>query len=627
MCSVIGYIGSNLGKSYVLDGLARLEYRGYDSAGFACINIGDADSEVKYYKSVGGYSNLVAGLEDSNIDGQCAMGQTRWSTHGAPSVENAHPHFDCSKTISVIHNGIIENHHELRTKLKLAGHVFKSQTDTEIVAHLFEQVFADNKSDSKLGIKLDIKKAAQEVFSQLDGAYAFVFLFAQYPDLMVVARKRSPLCIGLSDSGNFVASDFLAFVDKTNKVVFMPDSSFAILKKDSVELYDFSGKTLPINISQVDFSWNLSSKGNFEHYMLKEIYEQNRVVRDTVNFLKNSYLSGNIWENLGISKEQVKNLKSINFVACGTSWHAGKISQFFFESISKIPTESHLASELRYKTIFDAQDVIYMAISQSGETADTLEAIRLINSRNMKTIALTNVGSSSLVRETSGFLLMQAGQEIAVASTKAFTAQVANLYWLANLFALEKGLITQQEFEQVETDLIIAAESLESGIEKYKLEIIQELAQYYSKFKNFIFLGRAIGYPFALEAALKLKEITYCFAETYPAGELKHGAIALIEPGVPVFLFSSLDPIIYTKLVANAQEVKARKGHLVVVAFEGQDELCELADKVFILPKVKLLLEPLAMTGLMQFFAYQVAKELGRTIDKPRNLAKSVTVE
>ena len=290
MCSVIGYIGSQLGKSYVLEGLSRLEYRGYDSAGFACISAGDAD--VKYFKSVGGYSNLVQGLDQINIDGNCAMGQTRWSTHGAVSVENAHPHFDCSKTVSVIHNGIIENHHELKIKLQLLGHTFKSQTDTEIAAHVFEQVLQDLIKNNVLP---DIKLVAQTVFRQLEGAYAFVFLLAQYPDLMVVARKRSPLCIGVSDLGNFVASDFLAFVDKTDKVVFMPESSFAILRKDSVELYYFDGKVLPINITKVDFSWKSTSKENFEHYMLKEIYEQNRVIRDTVIFLKNLYVSGQIW--------------------------------------------------------------------------------------------------------------------------------------------------------------------------------------------------------------------------------------------------------------------------------------------------------------------------------------------
>lgn len=603
-----------MSRPFVMEGLSRLEYRGYDSAGFACLS--PQDNQMLYARAIGRLENLTEQFHQHPIDGFLGIGHTRWSTHGAPSTENAHPQFDCQKTISIVHNGIIENHHELREQLQDAGHVFHSQTDTETIAHLFESLLISHNT---------FKSAVIDLVNHLEGAYAFLALVQQRSDTMVVVRRRSPLCIGIGDAEMFVASDVLAFADKTNKVIFLPDESFALVKKDIIELYDFSGKPLVPQVQEVQVNWHNSQKQGYEHYMLKEIYEQKNAIYSTVKFLQ--ALDDTIFDHLGLTLEELKNVERIHLLGCGTSWHAGLIAKFFFEQICLIPTTVHLASEFRYNHFFSEPNSLYILISQSGETADTLEALRLINSMNAKTIAVTNVASSTMVREAEGFLLTQAGHEIAVASTKAFSTQVAALYWFAHFMAYAKHIINHQQLIAAQDDLLIAAELLENSIENYKTVIAQELAPRYASSKKAIFLGRHVSYPIAQEAALKLKEISYIFAQTYPAGELKHGPLALIDNETPVFLFSHIDPLIYQKLVANAQEVKARGGHIILFAFEGQRELIALADTVFLFPKIKPLLGPLAMTGVIQFFVYHIAKELGRPIDKPRNLAKSVTVE
>lgn len=614
MCGIVGYIGKNYSRAFVLEGLARLEYRGYDSAGFACID--PKDSRLFYHKAAGRLSNLVAKCDVSLIDGHLGIGHTRWSTHGISSEENAHPQFDCTKTVSIIHNGIIENHLELKKQLIETGHIFHSQTDTEIIAHLLEAYLVSHNT---------LKSAVVDLVNQLEGAYAVVAIMQDNPDVMILIRKRSPLCVGIGDDEMFVSSDLMAFADKTKKVLFLPDESIAFVKKNRIELYDFSGNVLPIHIQEITTQWSAFEKRGHEHYMLKEIYEQKTAIHDTITFLHS--IRNRIWDHLGLTVEQVLNLDRLHFVGCGTSWHAALIAEFFFEQICMIPTKVHLASEFRYRHFFPDANGAYIMVSQSGETADTLEALRMISALKLPTIALTNVASSTMVREADGFMLTQAGQEVAVASTKAFSTQVAALYWLAHRIALEKKFITEQQMDLAEEDLLVVAEMLENGIENYKIDIVQTIAQRYAQYKKVIFLGRHISYPFAMEAALKLKEISYIFAQCYPAGELKHGALALIDSETPVFIFSHQDPLIYQKLVSNAQEVKARGAHIVVFAFDGQDELCSLADQVFITPRVRPLLGQLAMTGLMQFLVYHMANVLGRPIDKPRNLAKSVTVE
>lgn len=614
MCSVVGYVGKNYSRDFILEGLSRLEYRGYDSAGFACLH--PDDSRILYCKAEGRLSNLVQKCLLSLIDGHVGIGHTRWSTHGKPNTINAHPQFDCEQKLSIVHNGIIENHHLLKQVLMQDGHTFSSDTDTEIIAHLLESLLRKHAT---------FKAAVIDLVNQLQGAYAFISIVQEQPDQVLLVRKRSPLCVGLGDGEMFIASDPLAFADKTKKVLFIPDEHFALVRNDSIELYDFQGVAKPLFWQDISADWQDHHKNGHEHYMLKEIYEQKKAIQATVAHLAS--ISDDVWMHLGVAAQQMRDLETISLIGCGTSWHAARIAQFFFETITKIPTRVLLASEMRHMPFFPESNGIHIAISQSGETADTLEALRLVQSRGTTALALTNVASSTMVREADGFLLTQAGQEIAVASTKAFSTQLTALYWLAHRIALEKGLIDAIELQSAEADLLVVAEVLENSIEDYKRTIKKVLAPKYAQYTKSIFLGRNLSYPFAMEAALKLKEISYIFAQCYPAGELKHGPLALVDDQTPVFIFSVQDPIIYQKLVANAQEVKARGGNIVAFAFEGQDELCVMAETAFVLPHVHPLLGPLAMSGLMQYFAYEIANALGCEIDKPRNLAKSVTVE
>lgn len=614
MCSVVGYVGKRSCRSFILEGLRRLEYRGYDSAGFACLC--PRDSRLLYAKAVGRLENLEKKLKKEPIDGYVGIGHTRWSTHGAVTEHNAHPHFDCNKTISIVHNGIIENCYALKRQLEEAGHVFFSATDTEVIAHQLEVLLLSH---------VTLKKAIIDLVNKLEGAYAFLVLMENYPDCIVLVRKRSPLCIGIGDDELFIASDPLAFAGNSSKVCFLPDESFAIVKADQIELYDFKGHALPIKVQELTIDWVNQERKGHEHFMLKEIYEQKEVIHATVDFLRQ--ISNEVWQYMGITQETAQSLKSFNMIGCGTSYHAASIGKFFFEKITKIPAYVHLASEFRYMPFFPSENSLYLAVSQSGETADTLEAMRMLQTHHVPTVALTNVASSTMMREADGFLLTQAGYEIAVVSTKAFSAQLTVLYWLAHRLALEKGLINQQQMHMAQEDLLVVAQLLESCMENYRMDIAHSVAKEYAQSQNFIFLGRHESYPFAQEAALKLKETAYRYTLCYSAGELKHGPLALIDVKTPVFVFSSQEPLIYQKLLGNVQEVKVRGGHVVAFTFEHQKELQLLADRVFIIPDVKPLLGTIAMTGLMQLLVYEIAKELGRPIDKPRNLAKSVTVE
>jgi glucosamine--fructose-6-phosphate aminotransferase (isomerizing) len=613
MCGVVGYVGTKLSRTFVMQGLSRLEYRGYDSAGYACLN--QKTQRLSYIKAKGQLVNLVNALQQDPLDGHVGIGHTRWSTHGVVSQVNAHPHVDCSETISVVHNGIIENHADLRIKLEAQGHIFRSQTDTEVVAHMLEGV----KNSAQL------PNAVRDIVKQLEGAYAFGCIGEPFADAVIAVRKGSPLCIGIGLQEMFVASDVLAFAGLTDQVLYLPDETYAIVRASGIELYNFDGIQLSLQPERVQVSWSDDGKNGYEHFMLKEIFEQKNGIHATLSYLKS--IHNTVWQQLGLSAQVIKNLSAISFIGAGTSWHAARIGQFFFEEICKIPGRVVLASEFRYMPFFKEERNFYLAISQSGETADTLECLRLVSKAGGHTTVLTNVASSSMVRESKGFLLTKAGQEISVASTKAFSTQLAALFWLAHRIALEKDVITEHQMEQACDHLLVSAEILENCIEKYRKQIVEHLAPYYAQFKKCIFLGRHISYPFALEASLKLKEISYIFAQCYPAGELKHGPIALISDDTPIIIFSTLDPLIYQKLISNAQEVKARRGHLLIFAFEGQTELLALADNAFIIPRVDPLLAPLAMTGLMQFFVYQIANVLNCPIDKPRNLAKSVTVE
>jgi glutamine---fructose-6-phosphate transaminase (isomerizing) len=612
MCSVIGYIGDQRCQSIIINGLEHLEYRGYDSAGFACLNNMDGLVSVR---AQGQLSRLKEQL-DEHIDGMIGIGHTRWATHGDATIRNAHPHTDCNNSLAVVHNGIVENHHALKMMLINDGHQFTSDTDTEVIAHLFESLLSKHK---------DVIVSIRELVNTLEGAYACILMHKDYPEQLFAIRKLSPLCIGVSTNQNFVASDPLAFAGKTDHVIFMPDETFAIVSEDTVQIYTFEGEQKIIPAQKIDLAWEEMGKKGHEHFMLKEIYEQKQVMYTTMEELRR--LGDSIWSQLGIDLADIANCKRLVLIGCGTSWNAGSIAQFFFEYICKIPTTVHLASEFRYRMRLPENDTIYLFISQSGETADTLEALRMVKQLCMPTIALTNVATSTIVREASGYLLTQAGPEVAVASTKAFSTQVTALYWLAHTIALKKSLITQEQMQFACDDIRQVAHILQISIDNYQEVIQKQLAVRYAAYDRFIFLGRHITYPFAQEAALKLKEISYIFSQCYPAGELKHGPIALVDEHTPVVIFSHTDPLMYQKLLANAQEVKARKGHIIAFTFEDQHELTELAEVSFIFPHINQLLAPLAMTGLMQFFVYQIAKERGCPIDKPRNLAKSVTVE
>jgi glucosamine--fructose-6-phosphate aminotransferase (isomerizing) len=616
MCSVVGYVGKRHSRSIVIQGLKRLEYRGYDAAGFACLD--PAGERLLYVKTQGRLSNLELQLDQTLIDGFLSVGHTRWSTHGSADLqENAHPHFDCNKEIAVVHNGIIENHLKLKEQLLKMGHVFHSQTDTEVIAHLFESLLISHQT---------FNAAVIDLVSKLEGAYAFICLLQNQADQLLLVRNRSPLCIGIGNDEMFVASDPLAFADKTTKMVFMPDASIAIVRGDMLELYDFNGNPLPIHAQEIneDHYSAASEKSGYEHYMLKEIFDQKDAMCATINFLDS--INKNIWDYIGIDVNLLQRLSHIKLIGCGTSWHAARIAQFFFEYVCRIPTRVYLASEFRYMPQFVEDNTICIAMSQSGETADTLEVLRMMNKLSVPTIALTNVASSTLMREANGFLLTQAGREIAVASTKAFSTQLTALYWFAHFIAMHKKMITPAQLGLAQEELRTCAQVLENSVENYRFSIVNTLAPLYATFTRAIFLGRHISYPLALEAALKLKQVSYIFSQSYPAGEIKHGPLALIDDQTPVFIFSHQDQLMYQKILSNAQEVKAHNGRLVVFAFEGQHEICSIAEHSFVVSRVHPLLGQLAMTGLMQFFVYAIANELGRPIDHPRNLGKSVTV-
>jgi glucosamine--fructose-6-phosphate aminotransferase (isomerizing) len=617
MSSVVGYIGKNYSWDFVIDALVRLEYRGYDAAGFACLD--SKTHEILYRKSVGHLDCLIDKVADNVIDGNVGVGHTRWATHGVSTEVNAHPQFDEAKRLAVVHNGIIENHHILRAQLRGEGHVFYSETDTEVIAHYLEFVLEQKKH-------AQISEVLVSMVERLQGAYAFICILQQKPDLLIAVRKGSTLCIGIGEGEFFVASDPIAFAGRCEHVLYMPDETFALVTRQEIELYDFEGTRLTFSVEPIDIVWE-DTGHEFESHMLKEIYEQKQAINAGVAFFKSLHQSGNLWNSLGFKPDFFKNLNQLMLFGSGTSWHAAQIGKFFIESIAKIPVNVALASELRYMPFFPGENILHVAISQSGETADTLEALRMITAMNASTLALTNVPSSTIVREADGFLLLKAGPERSVCATKVFTSELAILYVLALCIAFEKGVITQEEMDEGYKKLFIAAQALESTLERYKYEIMATYSPRYAQYEKFIFVGRHVTYPFALEAALKLKETSYLFAQCYPAGELKHGAMTLIDEHVPVILYSHVDPAIYKKLVSTAQEIKARNGHLIVFGFKGQEELAEIADCFFEIPTIDPLLGPIAMAGLMQIFVYYIAKELDRPIDKPRNVAKTVTVE
>ena len=603
MCGIIGYVGKRQAVPVLLYGLQRLEYRGYDSAGISVIT--PANNKLIVEKQVGKIKDLQEKLWNKKIEGHIGLGHSRWATHGAPTIENAHPHTSKSEIISIVHNGIIENYIELKKELEEKGYKFKSQTDSEVIAHLFEELYEDN-----------LLKTAFKVAKKLEGAYAVGVISTNEPDTIVAIKKGSPLVIGLGKNENFIASDIPAVLEYTKDFIVLEDGEIAEIKKDKVEVYNLNGEKLAKETLHVNWDVSVAEKAGFKHFMEKEIHEQPRVVSDTISgFTSNK--DSNLFEEL-------KNASRIYIIACGTSFHAGLVGKFWFEKFAKIPVEVDYASEYRYRDKIIDDKTFVIGISQSGETADTRFALLDAKKEGAKTLGIVNVVGSSLSREADYTLYTYCGPEIGVAATKTFTAQLVVLLLTALEVGLKKKVLPQDKYEDIYQHLL----AIPSKIEKILLEnkTIKEISYKYMNAKDFLFLGRNINYPIALEGALKLKEISYIHAEGYPAGEMKHGPIALIDENMPVVAVVPKDSF-YEKMISNIQEVKARKGKVISIATENDKQIKELSDDVIYIPETINELYPLVSIIPLQLLSYHTAALLGKDVDQPRNLAKTVTVE
>ena len=609
MCGIIGYIGEKKVVPVLLDGLRRLEYRGYDSAGIAVVN----GSSLHIRRSVGKLRSLEDVLGASPIEGSYGLGHTRWATHGRPTEENAHPHRDCSGNIVVVHNGIIENYLQLKESLIEKGHKFETETDTEVIAHLLEE----NKGGS-------LEKAVQKTVPMLKGVYALAALNATEPKKIVAARRGPPLVVGLGEREYFVASDIPALLHHTRDVIFLDDDEVAVVTEGGVRILDASGRTVGRQVQRITWDPIMAEKSGFKHFMLKEIFEQPRAIRDTL-LGRFSLDSGRIYlEEMEITEEDFRSLSKVNLIACGTSNHAALVGKFLIEKICRVPVEVDTASEFRYRDPILNDKILTVVISQSGETADTLAAQREARSKGSKTLAICNVVGSMMTREAQGVIYTHAGPEIGVASTKAFTAQLTALNLLALYLGQARGSLNPGEVRRHLDGLTHLPAQIEAILaEEAKIE---EIARQLFHAQDFLFLGRGINYPIALEGALKLKEISYIHAEGYPAGEMKHGPIALIDSNLPVVTLATNDHV-YEKMLGNVEEVKAREGKVIAIASQGCKEIEKKADHAFLVPSAHELLTPILMAVPLQLLAYHIALRRGCDVDQPRNLAKSVTVE
>ena len=623
MCGIVGYVGSREAGQILVDGLKRLEYRGYDSSGLAILNQGS----IQLRRSVGKISNLEAVLKGDPPRGWIGLGHTRWATHGAPSEENAHPHTDCSKKIVVVHNGIIENYSRLKSELIKKKHRFMSQTDTEVIAHLIEEEWAKSEKKLEKALGPEREKAFVETLRRslgmMDGAYALGIVSAEFPDLLVAARKDCPLVLGLGENENFIASDVPALLPYTRKTIFMDQGEMAVLKKDKIECFSREGKKIKKEVVEVKWDPVQAEKSGYPHFMLKEIMEQPTSIEDT---LRGRLFPGKPGLELDIALKSpfIRGLKKISIIACGTSYHAALVGRFWFESIAKLPCEVEIASEFRYRPSFLSKDRLAVFISQSGETADTIAALRLAKKSGAKVLAVCNVMGSTITTLANSTLYTHCGPEIGVASTKAFTGQLTALLLLAVHFGSLRGSLNKEQFKEMGQNLLKlpgwVREALATG------KKCESLAHDLHKKRNFLYLGRNLNYPLALEGALKLKEISYIHAEGYPAGELKHGPIALIDQEMPLVAIST-QSIVYEKTASNIQEARARGGFVVAIASEGDDKIGEIANEVIYVPSVPETFAPIVNAVPLQFLAYHIAVLRGCDVDQPRNLAKSVTVE
>ncbi|MDD3923187.1 MAG: glutamine--fructose-6-phosphate transaminase (isomerizing), partial [Endomicrobiaceae bacterium] len=609
MCGIVGYIGSENSADIVYAGLEKLEYRGYDSAGIAVITNG----EIQTRRSVGKLINLQKNIKKNPISGFIGIGHTRWATHGKPSEENAHPHTDCSGKIVVVHNGIIENYISIKQQLQKEGHKFASETDTEVIAHLVEKYYTN-----------DLLKAVKLALQDVRGAYALCVICSDDDSRIIVARKDAPLILGVGNNENFIASDVSALLSYVRDVIFLENDDIAEIKKDSIKIFDKNDNEVTRNIQKILWDAIQAEKCGYKHFMLKEIYEQSQTIQDTFRGRISVEDNKILLETINISKELLNKISRICIVACGTSYHAGLVAKFLIEDLTSIPTEVNIASEFRYGTPVLNNTVLTIFISQSGETADTLAALKLAKEKGSVTLAICNVIGSSISREADNVLYTHCGPEIGVASTKAFTGQLTALYLLVMDFAIKKETISSEKLSYLIKQLwnipIKVTECLKQS------EQILKIAKIFHQKKQFIYLARNINYPIALEGALKLKEISYIYAEGYPAGEMKHGPIALIDETMPVMVIATKSKV-YEKVLSNIEEAKARGAKIIAIANIDNKDIIEKSDYQIFVPEVEEIFSPLINVIPLQIFAYYVSTMRGCDVDQPRNLAKSVTVE
>jgi len=624
MCGIVGYVGKKSVVPVIIEGLRRLEYRGYDSAGIAVSGNG---SGLEIRRAEGKLRNLEEVIRQKPLHGTYGIGHTRWATHGRPTEENAHPHRDCTGKIVVVHNGIVENYLTLKKKLIEEGHKFTTETDTEIIAHLVEKY----STPSGNGHRVSLEDAVRQTVKQISGVFALAVISTDEPNKIVAARNGPPTVIGLGNDEYFVASDVPALLQHTRDIFFLADGDMAIVTADGVQLTDFDGKPVVRQVQHVTWDPIQAEKGGFKHFMLKEIYEQPRAVRDTT-LGRVSQDTGHIFlDQMDIADAEFRSAQKINILACGTSWHAGQAGKFMIESLARVPVEVDYASEWRYRNPIVGPNTITLVISQSGETADTIAAQREAKAKGSKTLAICNVVGSMITREAAGTIYTHAGPEIGVASTKAFTAQLTALYIFAMYLAQVRGVMPLEESRAAMLELTRLPAKIENILTHDPA--CDELAKRYQKVHDFLFLGRGIHYPIALEGALKLKEISYIHAEGYPAGEMKHGPNALIDENLPVVIIATRDVnnpdavLRYEKTISNLKEVKARSGVVIALATEGDDEIKEAADHVLYIPSAPEELSPILEIVPLQLLAYHIAVRRGCDVDQPRNLAKSVTVE
>lgn len=611
MCGIVGYIGRRTAYPILIKGLQRLEYRGYDSAGIALF-----DDQLRVYKCKGKVRDLEQLTKHNPIGGTIGIAHTRWATHGVPSDKNAHPHVSMNGKFVVVHNGIIENYTHLKKSLARRGYKFQSETDTEVLANLIESIYLHNKVNAETAVKLALTKVI--------GAYGLGVMCTEEPDILIVARKGSPLVVGVGESEYFFASDATPILEYTDKVIYLNDEEVIMARANELKLTNIKDERKELTISQIDINIDNIDKGDFEHYMLKEIHEQPTSIYDTfrgrINEEKKQITLGGIADVL----PKLADAKRIIIVACGTSYHAGLVGEYLFEEFARIPVEVEYASEFRYRNPIINRDDVIIAISQSGETADTLAAIRMAKEQGALILGICNVAGSSIPRETHAGIYTHAGPEIGVASTKAFSAQVMVMTMMAFMLGRKRNLISPQRYAALIDEMIKVPSAIEEILRHEPS--IKKIAEKYKNATNAIYLGRGYLFPVALEGALKLKEISYIHAEGYPAAEMKHGPIALIDNNMPVFVLATKDKY-YEKIVNNIQEVKARQGKVIAVVTEGDKTIRNMADEVIEVPCIDEALTPLVAVIPLQIISYYVAVMRGCNVDQPRNLAKSVTVE